>query len=179
VNKIRRTSQSRARPFRHGESGQAFVEFAFVALMMMVMVFGLIDFGRVVYERQVLVNLTREGSNLASRGTSLSDTVTAVFTSASPLNLNTKGRVIVTTVLNSNGMFVVSGQLAQGGISATSKVGTGVGNKATLPPAAVAIPQPNQTLYVTEVFYSYAPVTPVGKLLKLTLPPTLYDVAYF
>jgi Flp pilus assembly protein TadG len=147
--------------------------------MMMVMVFGLIDFGRAVYERQVLVNLTREGSNLASRGTTLSDTMTAVFTSAGPLNLNARGRVIVTTVFNSNGTFVVSGQLAQGGISATSKVGTGVGNTATLPPAAVAIPQPNQTLYVTEVFYSYAPITPIGKLLKLTLPPTLYDVAYF
>ena len=147
--------------------------------MMMVMLFGLIDFGRVIYERQILVNLTREGSNLASRGTTLSDTMTAVFTSASPLNMNTSGRVIVTTVFNSNGTFVVSGQLAQGGVSATSKVGTGVGNKATLPAAAVGIPQLNQTLYVTEVFYSFTPITPIGKLLKLALPTALYDVAYF
>jgi hypothetical protein len=42
-----------------------------------------------------------------------------------------------------------------------------------------AIPQSNQTTFVTEVFYGYSPVTPIGRLVGLTLPSTLYDAAYF
>ena len=173
-----RTTWIRTRHSRRGESGQAFIEFAFVSLMMIVMLFALIDFGRVIYERQVMVNLTREGSNLASRGTSLANSLIAVTNSAAPLNINAKGRVIMTTVFNANGTLTVSNQLSAGGISASSKVGA-IGGPATLPATAFTIPQSNQYLYVTEVFYSYAPITPIGKLLSITLPTQLYDAAYF
>jgi len=172
------TTRIRTRLSGQGESGQAFIEFTFVALAMIVMLFALIDFGRVIYERQVMVNLTREGSNLASRGTSLTNTLTAITNSAAPLNISTKGRVILTAVYNNNGSLVVSNQLSAGGIFASSKVGT-TGGPATLPATAFTIPQSNQYLYVTEVFYSYAPITPIGKLLSITLPTQLYDAAYF
>jgi len=126
-----------------------------------------------------MTNLTREGSNLASRGTDLPQTAAAVVAGAAPLDLNRKGRVIVTSVLNNGGSFRITGQTSQGGISATSKVGSGIGNPAKLPTAAPQIPQPNQTVYVTEVFYSYQPITPIGKMLKIVIPSTLYDAAYF
>ena len=38
---------------------------------------------------------------------------------------------------------------------------------------------PGQTIYVTEVFYSYQPVTPIGNMLNVVLPSTLYEAAYF
>ena len=163
-----------------GQSGQAFIEFVFVAIMLMVLLLGLIDFGRAIYDRQILTNLSREGSNLASRGTTFSDTVAAVTNSANPLDFRGKGRVIVTQVFNSNGTFRITNQQSSTfGIAATSRVGTGVGSPATLPTTAVALPQSNQYLYVTEVFYLYQPITPVGRLLSIALPTNLYDVAFF
>ena len=164
---------------RGRQSGQAIVEFACVAMMMMVMVCGLIDFGRAIYQKQVLTNLSREGSNLASRGTDLATSASTVIAGAPELNLTVNGYVIVTSVANNAGTFKITGQITKGGKSHKSKVGNGVGNPGNVPKTAVAIPQPNQTVYVTEVFCSYQPVTPIGKLLNLVMPSTVYDVAYF
>jgi Flp pilus assembly protein TadG len=162
------------------QSGQALIEFMFVAFVLLFMLFGLIDFSRAISTRQVLTNISREGSNLASRGTPLSNSVAAVISSASPLTLDTNGRVIITAVTNSNGTFVITEQLASAGV-AISKIGTGVGTDvtSTMPSTAVPIPQPSQTVYVTEVFYTFQAATPVGQLLNFSLPTQLYDVAYF
>ena len=169
VHRTRRTHQS----------GQALVEFACVVFIMLAMVFGLIDFARAIYDREVMTNLSREGSNLASRGTDLNTSATAVILGSQDLNLRLNGRVIITSVANNSGAFKITGQVSQGGLSASSRVGSGIGNPASLPVTAVTIPQPNQTVYITEVFYSYQPVTPIGKMLRLVMPSTLYDVAYF
>ena len=81
-------------------SGQALVEFTFVAIILLLMIFGLIDFCRAISVRQVITSLSREGSNLASRNTSLSNAVDAVIAAANPLNITTSGRVIITSVKN-------------------------------------------------------------------------------
>ncbi len=174
-----RQQDSRGRKARTEECGQAIVEFTAVVLMMLMLALGLIDFGRAIYEKQVITNLTGEGSNLASRGTDFADTITAVIGGAAPLDINNKGKVIVTAVYNNNGNYRITQQLSQGAYSANSRIGQGVGFPATLPITAVPIPQPKQTLYVTEVFYSYQPITPVGKMLNVLLPATMYDAAYF
>jgi Flp pilus assembly protein TadG len=51
-----------ARAKRKKDSGQALVEFALSATMMLVLVFGLVDFSRAIYIAQVIANLTGEGS---------------------------------------------------------------------------------------------------------------------
>ena len=48
-----------------------------------------------------------------------------------------------------------------------------------MPSGATNVLDQGQTLYVTEVFYSYTPMTPIGSFLKTSLASTLYDVAYF
>ena len=167
--------------FRGANHGQSLVEFTLFGTVLVLLFFGLIDFSRVIQNRLILINLSREGSNLASRGTSLNNTVAAVINDAAPWNMNANGRVIVTSVVNSNGTYIITEQVAQGGLSGTaapSHIGR-LGGNATLPVTAVALPQPNQYLYVTEVYWPFTPLTPVGQILGLTLPPVLYDVAYF
>ena len=48
-----------------------------------------------------------------------------------------------------------------------------------MPATAVPIPQSNQTMFVSEVFYSYKPATPIGKLLNFNMTNALYDAAFF
>lgn len=170
-------------------SGQALIEFMFVGFILLFMVFGMIDFCRAISTRQVMINLSREGANLAARGSgstaddAISNAISAVIGAAAPLDINAKGRVIITAVQNDGTKFLITNQVSEGGtMTAVSKVGTGVGSTATMPKvatAADAIPQPNQTAYVTEVFYTFKSITPIGRLVNLTLPSQLYDAAYF
>lgn len=163
---------------RTNDSGQALVEFAISATVLLILVFGLIDFSRAIHIQQVITNLTGEGSSMASRGSSLSDTATAIVGAAAPLNLNTSGQVIVSSVFNNNNKIQLTGQVSQGGLGATSLIGSVIGGPASLP--ATVVPQLNQTVFVTEVFYKYEPITPIGNLLtKVVLPKKLYDVAYY
>jgi len=161
------------------ESGQAAMEFAIIVTMVLVLLCALVDFGRAINFMQVMVGLTRQGSNLASRGTSLPASAAAVIAGDSPLDLTDNGEVIVTSVTNTGVTNVITGQASQGGISRVSRVGTGVGKPATIPASAATMLQPGQTIYITEVFYAYKPITPIGNLMTIALPSTLYESAYF
>jgi Flp pilus assembly protein TadG len=166
-------------------SGQAFVEFAFAVMILVVLLFGLIDFSRFLTTRQTLINVSREGSNLSLRQTSLSNAVAAVIASASPLTIgNTgsgpKGRVIITEVTSISNGNRITDQYAQGGLTtASSKIGTGINSPATMPAGVTGIPLPGDKVYITEVYYTFSPVTPIGKLVNIALPTQFYDVAYF
>ena len=160
------------------DSAQSLLEFALCSSMLFVILFGVIDVSRALFVDEIIVNLTGEGCALASRGTSLSDTATAVMNASAPLSFSTNGRVIVSSIYNNNNTLKLTGQSALGGLSATSKIGTAIGSTVTLP--ADASPQVGQTVFVTEVFYTYHSITPVGSFLNATIVPSqLYDVGYY
>ena len=71
--------------------------------MLCVFVFGIIDFGRAIYDVQVMKNLVGEGSSLASRTdtNNLSQAVTTVMNDAgNDLHMSSSGCVIITQVSN-------------------------------------------------------------------------------
>jgi Flp pilus assembly protein TadG len=161
------------------QSGQAMLEFAIVATLGLTLMFALVDFGRALNYTQVMIGLSRQGSNLASRGDTLSAAAQAVISGEAPLDLNHNGEVIVTAVTNAAAGYIVTGQVVQGNGAQPSKIGQTVGGVATVPAAASAMLQPGQTIFVTEVFYAFQPITPIGNLLNTVMPSTLYEAAYF
>lgn len=162
-------------------SGQAMVEFAVLASVCLLILFATIDFGRALYDVEVMSGLSRQGGNLASRGSTVADAVSAVIAGQAPLNLSGSGEVVVTAVTNTKGKYTISSQASQGGMrpAPPSKLGTGVGNVATVPAVAQNMLQSGQTIYVAEIFYTFQPLTPIGTMFKVVLPSTLYEAAYF
>ena len=56
--------------------GQSLVEFAFLMPLILVVALGVIEFGYALLDQHVVTKLTREGSNLISRDTTLEDAIT-------------------------------------------------------------------------------------------------------
>jgi Flp pilus assembly protein TadG len=162
--------------------------------MLCVFVLGIIDFGRAIYDIQVMKNLVGEGSSMASRGTSLSNVVTTIDADAGrDLNMSTSGCVIVTQVENvSVGSIQVINQSQGGGItgaSCKSKIGCVSGtpgcssSTATVPTAvtsALTTEGTGSAIYVTEIYYNYSTITPLPRFLGSSiLPSQFYAVAYY
>ena len=128
-------------------SGQALVEFMLVALILLVLLFGMIDFSRALSAWQVMVNVSREGSNLASRSTGvstdsvISNAIGTVIVNAVPLNLVANGEVIITAVYNNGTNFVVTDQIREGALTTASKVAPGgTGSTPTKWPITITAP---------------------------------------
>jgi Flp pilus assembly protein TadG len=67
----------------HNERGAAAVEFALVAVVLVMLVFGIIEFGRTYSEYEVLTSAAREGARVAAvRGTA-ADITTRITAAAS------------------------------------------------------------------------------------------------
>jgi Flp pilus assembly protein TadG len=162
------------------------MELALIVAILAIMVMGLIDYGRIFVARQTMVNASREGANLAVRGTTLSNAVCAMIATApGMLFSNGYGAIIASTVTrSSSGVASVTGQVKYGATNYTSRIGNlnASGSGVTLP--STQLPQTNQTLYVTEVFCPFTPATPFGNLVRFlstnsVMPSLLYDVSYF
>src|ERR1017187_5092656 len=191
---------------RHGQrlgrdrSGQALIEFAVPAVFLILLVFGLIDFAIPIYYRQVMINVSREGSNIAARigaatpADACYTALVSVVSSANPLLItNTtasskgQGRVIITGIVNNGGTFSAVAQSAMGGLTASdapSKVarnGVGQVSASDLPQTGTypRIPYGHNTLYVTEIYYRFHPASPLGGLVSFVMTNQLYDAAYF
>jgi Flp pilus assembly protein TadG len=182
------TSQHRAwvgtKIIAENSSGQAAVEYAIIVTSMLLLLCAVIDFGRALNYMQVMVGLTRQGSNLASRGSTLAQAAASVVSGDAPLDLNSSGEVIVTSVTNTNNANTITGQATAGSLTLSSRIGNYVANnpgasKASVPTGANSMLQAGQTVYVTEIFYTYHPITPIGNLMSIVMPTTLYEAGYF
>ena len=170
----------RRRPLSE-QSGQAMFELALLVPLLCLVMFAIIEYSRVLNFEQELVDATRQGCNMASRGTALSTAASSVAQYSGSLNLSTSGLVIITSVSRVGSVDTINGQASSGSLSATSKIGTGVGNTAKVPANVDNIFNNNsgQTIYITEVFYPLQQITPIAKMWGLVLPTTLYQIGYF
>lgn len=175
-----------------GESGQALIELAFMTTTLLVFILGIVDFGRAIYDVEVMKNLVGEGSSMASRSdpSQLSTIVQTVVNNAgSDLSMSTNGCVIITIVTNQSGTLTITAQSKNCGITASSKVGclqgvNGCQSSAPKLPAyattALGDEVNGSSLAVTEIYYNFSTITPITALLgSNSIPTQFYSVAYY
>lgn len=178
---LRRLRHSSRACGANSQSGQALFELALLVPLLCMAMLAIIEYSRALNMEQKLVDLTRQGSNMASRGTALSTAATAVATGSAPLNVSGAGEVIITSVARVSSVDTITGQATSGALTMTSRIGTGVGSRASVPATVddIFANNANQTIYITEVFYPLTQITPIARIWNLVLPSTMYQVAYF
>jgi len=160
-----------------GKKGVAAVEMALILPLMIIMVFVVIDFGRLIQARLVVTNLAREGGNLASRDIQPANSlITMLQAGASPLDLVANGRIYIwrinagTSAQNPDPFIDLTVSVNGGGLSVSSSIGAGQANLGLTPQLYnhLEYNDSNKTadisdVTVVEVFYRYTPITPISK----------------
>jgi hypothetical protein len=157
--------------------GQSLVELTFLTPLMLLLIFGVIEVGSVIFANLRIAQLTREGANLTSRGETPNNALAAITTAAAPLlrndNMN-QWKMIYTRIIQDPAIpckppqpcvYIVDSQISRGKLGQVSKIGT-VKSMVTLP--GVDTVGPNQKFHAIEIFYDYAPsiITYVGRMIN-------------
>lgn len=189
----------------HDRHGQSMVEFALVTPLILVVALGLIETGYALLDQHVVTKLTREGSNLISRDTSIEDAVTAMQSmSTRPVDFSANSKLIFSVIKKgatsgtpNYDQEILYQRYEFGSLTGVQSViqtqGSGSFRGAPDYEANNAdtdvnlqimdLPQ-NLTLvrggflYVTEIYTQHTLITPLDRFGVL-LPDTLYSVAYF
>ena len=185
-----------------GDSGQTLLEFALVVPLLLVVVLGVVEVGYALLDQHVVTKLSREGSNLISRDTSLADAATAMRNMSSrPVDFNNGAskvifsvvkKVSTTTATNYN-KAVLYQRYEYGSYSGTSLLNNSGGAFGPSPefqaansdndsrlvvtnvPSTMAV---GGLLYVTEIYSRHPLITPFDRF-GVQMPTTLYSIAYF
>jgi hypothetical protein len=143
---------------------------------MLVMLFGIIELGRAYDISQSMTALSREGANIAARGTALDTVLDMTMLNGEPIGLSDKGGTIVTELTVQNDVPIVTDQTASPGYRPRSKLG----KKGDEVPSLARSGQIDGRVYfVVELFYDHEPITPLANLIGRIVPDTIYDRAIF
>jgi hypothetical protein len=178
------------RKLKMGKKGIAALELALILPILLVLVFGIIDFGRLIRARLIVTNVSREGGSMVSRSFKLgNDLLTMLQSSGTPLDLNGSGRIYVSKIKagtsttpnpyidpNSSwsaGSLVFSSVIYDGGASYYLGLSRALYNHLVFNPV-------NQTsdiaeVWVVEVYYKYKPITPLPNFITGILVTPGYD----
>jgi uncharacterized protein (UPF0333 family) len=164
--------------------GQSVVELALILPVLLLLSFGVFEYSRSILTKNIITNMSREGANLAARTQTNAQTImSAIATTADPLDMGTNGMIFITKVMGiDDGTGTVNPivheqyRYVNGGYSANSTVWGGCGswtggectvsgnpiadlegNGGTISGMEAAINE-GQTVYAVEVFYDYAPI---------------------
>jgi hypothetical protein len=171
-----------------GERGAAAVELAIILPTLLVMVFGVVDFGRLIQARLIVTNVSREGGSLVSRGfSSGTDLLSMLQSSGAPLDLNGSGKIYVSKVRAGTSVNTpdpcVDSQVSNGALGVSSDIAVAqprLGlSSALYDHLKFEGPPQNssdiQEVWVVEVYYNYRPITPLPNFIKNILITPGYD----
>jgi len=138
-----------ARSRANSSSGQALVEFALVLPILVLLLLGIYDFARAIRVYNAIINMSREGANLASR-TPLApqDVMNAVAITAQPLDMKDNGMMYVTYLQGNGGQPQVVAQYGWQNSSLNGSISS------RMEPGSLTLAT-GKTATVVEVFYNY------------------------
>jgi hypothetical protein len=192
---------STPRRFRR-TSGQSLVEFSIVLPLIIVIALGVVEVSYALLDQHIITKLTREGSNLISRNTTLGDAASAMRNmSTRPVDLDNGSRLIFSVIRNvptvgaaNYNTAILSQRYAYGTLSASSTIQTqGSASFGGAPEYQASNPDNNTNLrvtnlpitlslggmlYVTEIYTRHPTITPLAGF-GVHVPDTLYSIAYF
>ncbi|ACH38081.1 MAG: TadE family protein [uncultured bacterium] len=138
---------------RRNQAGQSVVELAFVLPLLILFILGVADLSRAIHAYSAIVNLSREGANLAARTTMDAATImNTLAAGALPLALDKQGMMYLTEVEEVSGSTTIRSQLGwKGGSGLRSRI-----NGHSVADALSGIElEPGQKVLVFEVLYRY------------------------
>lgn len=183
--------------------GQSLIELALVMPLLIIVVLGVVEFSYALLHQHVVTRLTREGSNLISRDTSLLDAQTAMVSmSSAPVNFSSNSTLIFSVVENvatigagNYNKNILYQRYQYGAIAAQSTLTTAGAGSFGGAPDYQAVNSDNDAslqvtnlpanllalgglVYVTEIFTTHTLITPLNHF-GITVPSQLYSIAYF
>jgi Flp pilus assembly protein TadG len=164
---------------KRNQKGVAALEFAISLPLIFLLLFGVIEVTRFILVAQMVTNASRTMADLASQGetmdaTELNDLFQAVRFVARPFDMQTSGKVFVSSVTRADlaSPPEMNWQECQGDLTETSNIGI-PGNTPTLPTGFTV--RPGYTVIASEAFYDFEPI-----LFTWIMPPTrIYRANYF
>src|SRR5262245_33452467 len=139
--------------------GQSIIEMTIMLPFLVMLALGVVEISFGMLDQHIVTKLTREGSNLISRNTSMQDAITALTAmSARPVNFNTQSRVILsvlkkgatTGTANYDQVFLYQ-RIEFGALAGASKLTTGGGSFGGPPDYLAVNADTNSGLQVTNV----------------------------
>jgi Flp pilus assembly protein TadG len=186
-------------------SGQSLIEFALMLPLVVLVALGVIETSWGLLDDHVVTKLSREGSNLISRDTTIQDATTAMRQMASrPVNFDDGSSTVIFSVIKRGAItgtanynkaflyqrytygtypgtsqFSTAGSASFGGAPDYMAINpdTNAALQLTSDPVGL-VPNPGQLIYVTEVFSRHTLLTPLDRF-GISLPTTLNSVAFF
>jgi Flp pilus assembly protein TadG len=162
------------------QRGASLAELAVILPVILVVLLGIIDVGRIFYVHQVLNDLSREAANLVSRGSTVDAAFAAAAFDEGPVSVADNGAMIVSTIRRRSTddatPWIVDQQRRGAVTSAASRVGAS-GQAAKIP--NVTTLEPGVTLVAVELMHGFAPLFSVKRLGLEIYPETVYEAAFF
>jgi len=185
-------------------SGQSILEFALMLPLVIVLVLGVVELSWALLDQHVVTKLTREGSNLISRSTTLQDAALAMSTmSTRPVDFSGSNSTLIFSVIlrvatsgaSNYNKDVLYERYQYGGLASSSMLTTvGSGSFGGAPNYQATNPDNDTSLqitnlptnlnvtggmlYVTEIYTTHTLITPFNRF-GISVPSTLYSIAYF
>jgi hypothetical protein len=178
---VKTPTKKALRSARAGQRGVAVGELAIVLPLLLVVLLGIIDLGRLVSGYQTMNDLSREAANLVSRGASIDSAIAALSASTTgPVDVIGSGAIIISTLGRRSAddptPWVID-QYRHGSIpSSASRVGS-LNGPARVP--NVDELEAGVTVMAVEVVHGFVPLFPIDAFGLDLYPEVLYEAAFF